>query len=119
MSAIEDSMKAAAKAAEAAARFCRTMMRLEHPSDCKETREEQFVGDWFVTRKMDKEPTYADAIEWADKQNEEFVTLVTEMRDAQRNYYKERRIVGAKVAYKNMLNKEFKVDQWLKKHKEE
>lgn len=60
-------MKAAAKAAEAAARFCRTMMRLEHPSDCKETREEQFVSDWFLARKMDKEPTYADAIEWADK----------------------------------------------------
>lgn len=67
MSAIEDSMKAAAKAVEATARFCRTMMRLEHPSDCKETREEQFVSDWFLARKMDKEPTYADAIEWADK----------------------------------------------------
>lgn len=67
MSAIEDSMKAAAKAAEAAARFCRTMMRLEHPSYCKETREEQFLDDWFVTRKMGKEPTFADAIEWADK----------------------------------------------------
>lgn len=67
MSVIEDSMKAAAKAAEAAARFCKTMMRLKHPSHYKETREEQFVSDWFVTRKMDKEPTYADAIKWADK----------------------------------------------------
>lgn len=67
MSVIEDSMKAAAKAAEAAARFCKTMMRLDHPSHYKETREELFVSDWFVTRKMDKEPTYADAIAWADK----------------------------------------------------
>lgn len=67
MSVIEDSMMAAAKVAEAAAHFCRTMMRLEHPSHYKETREEQFVSDWFVTRKMDKEPTYADAIKWADK----------------------------------------------------
>ena len=67
MDAIADSMKAAAKAAEAVARFCKTMMRIENPFECKETREEQFVDDWFVTRKMDKEPTFADAIEWADK----------------------------------------------------
>lgn len=67
MDVIVDSMKAAAKAAEAVARFCKTMMRIENPSDYKKTREEQFVGDWFVTRKMDKEPTYADAIEWADR----------------------------------------------------
>lgn len=67
MSVIEDSMKAAAKAAEATAHFCKTLMRLKHPSHYKETKEEQFVSDWFVTRKMDKEPTYADAIAWADK----------------------------------------------------
>ena len=67
MSVIEDSMKAATNAAKAAARFFRTTMRLEHPSHYKETKEEKFVSDWFVTRKMDKEPTYADAIAWADK----------------------------------------------------
>ena len=30
-------------------------------------REEVFCYDWYVTRKMDKAPTYADAIVWADK----------------------------------------------------
>ena len=80
MSVIEDSMKAAAKAAEAAARFCKTMMRLEHPSHYKETKEEQFVSDWFVTRKMDKEPTYADAIAWADK------TMIDRLRELKRDY---------------------------------
>ena len=30
-------------------------------------REKVFCYDWYVTRKMDKTPTYADAIVWADK----------------------------------------------------
>lgn len=30
-------------------------------------REEEFCEDWYMTRKMEKTPTYADAIAWADK----------------------------------------------------
>lgn len=30
-------------------------------------REEAFCEDWYMTRKMEKAPTYADAIAWADK----------------------------------------------------
>lgn len=30
-------------------------------------REEAFCEDWFMTRKMEKTPTFADAIAWADK----------------------------------------------------
>lgn len=30
-------------------------------------REEAFCKDWYMTRKMEKTPTYADAIAWADK----------------------------------------------------
>ena len=45
----------------------------------------------------------------------EFVELVRGMREAQKNYYKDRKIVGAKVAYKNMINKEYWVDEYLKK----
>ena len=29
-------------------------------------REEEFTDDWFMARKMDRTPTFADAIEWAD-----------------------------------------------------
>ena len=30
-------------------------------------REEAFCEDWYMTRKMGKTPTYADAIAWAEK----------------------------------------------------
>ena len=30
-------------------------------------REEAFCDDWYMNRKMEKTPTYADAIAWADK----------------------------------------------------
>ena len=30
-------------------------------------REEAFCEDWYMTRKMEKTPTYADAIAWADR----------------------------------------------------
>ena len=30
-------------------------------------REEDFCEDWYMTSKMEKTPTYADAIAWADK----------------------------------------------------
>ena len=46
---------------------------------------------------------------------QEFASLVKRMREAQKNYYKERKIVGAKVAYKDMINKEYWVDEYLKK----
>ena len=66
----------------------------------------------------------ADAFEkgayWADKtmmtheeELEEFKELVRKMREAQRNYYKDRPKVGYKVAYQNMVNKEQLVDKWL------
>ena len=44
---------------------------------------------------------------------EEFKKLVKRMREAQRNYYKDRPKVGYKVAYQNMINKEQLVDKWL------
>ena len=46
----------------------------------------------------------------------EFVELVKEMRSAQKSYYQERKVIGAKVAYKNMINKEYKVDKWLEEN---
>lgn len=51
----------------------------------------------------------------ACKQNIDFTCLVKRMREAQKNYYKERKIVGAKIAYKDMINKEYWVDEYLKK----
>lgn len=45
----------------------------------------------------------------------EFASLVKRMREAQRNYYKDRPKVGYKVAYQNMINKEQLVDEHLKK----
>jgi hypothetical protein len=42
-------------------------------------------------------------------------SLVKRMREAQRNYYKDRPKVGFKVAYNNMINKEHLVDEYLKK----
>lgn len=42
-------------------------------------------------------------------------TLVKKMRDAQKNFYKDKPIVGGKVAYANMRNKEAMVDNWLEK----
>lgn len=44
---------------------------------------------------------------------EEFKELVRRMREAQRNYYKDRPKVGYKVAYQNMINKEQLVDEYL------
>lgn len=48
----------------------------------------------------------------------EFVSLVKQMRKAQRNYYKDRPKVGYKVAYQNMINKEHLVDEYLKQMEE-
>jgi hypothetical protein len=50
-----------------------------------------------------------------DKDYKEFASLVKGMREAQRNYYKDRPKVGFKVAYNNMINKEHLVDEYLKK----
>lgn len=50
-----------------------------------------------------------------DKESREFVSLVKQMREAQRNYYKDKKQVGYKVAYYNMINKEILVDEYLKK----
>lgn len=48
----------------------------------------------------------------------DFISLVKRMREAQRNYYKDRPKVGDKVAYQNMINKEQLVDEYLKKMEE-
>lgn len=48
-----------------------------------------------------------------EKEFEEFKQLVRRMREAQRNYYKDRPKVGYKVAYQNMVNKEQLVDKYL------
>lgn len=53
-----------------------------------------------------------------ENEYKEFVSLVKRMRKAQTNYYKDRKIVGAKVAYKDMINKEYWVDEYLKKMEE-
>ena len=52
------------------------------------------------------------------KDYNEFVSLVKRMREAQRNYYKDKKQVGYKVAYYNMINKETLVDEYLKKMEE-
>lgn len=52
------------------------------------------------------------------KEVTEFFSLVKRMREAQRNYYKDRPKVGYKVAYQNMINKEQLVDEYLKKMEE-
>ena len=48
----------------------------------------------------------------------DFVSLVKRMRDAQKNYYKDKKQVGYKVAYYNMINKETLVDEYLKRMEE-
>ena len=48
-----------------------------------------------------------------DKKLKDFATLVKKMREAQKNFYKDKPIVGSKVAYANMRNKEYQVDRWL------
>ena len=41
--------------------------------------------------------------------------LVKKMREAQKNYYRDKQNEGTKVAYHNMINKEYLVDEYLKK----
>ena len=48
----------------------------------------------------------------------EFFSLVKRMREAQKNYYRDKKQVGYKVAYYNMINKETLVDEFLKKMEE-
>lgn len=48
----------------------------------------------------------------------EFFSLVKRMREAQKNYYKDKKQVGYKVAYYNMINKETLVDEYLKRMEE-
>lgn len=45
-------------------------------------------------------------------------SLVKRMRDAQKNYYKDKKQVGYKAAYYNMINKETLVDEYLKRMEE-
>ena len=66
-----------------------------------------------VLCELEKNP---DVVSIDEKQDyKEFVSLVKRMREAQRNYYKDRPKVGYKVAYNNMINKEQLVDDYLKK----
>ena len=48
----------------------------------------------------------------------EFISLVKRMREAQKNYYKDKKQLGYKVAYYNMINKETLVDEYLKRMEE-
>lgn len=48
----------------------------------------------------------------------EFTLMVKEMRTAQRNFYKDK-ILARQGAYSNMLNKEYKVDTFLKQFEEQ
>ena len=43
-------------------------------------REEAFCEDWYMTRKMEKTPTYADAIAWADK------TMIEKLHELKSGY---------------------------------
>jgi hypothetical protein len=72
---------------------------------------EAILFDW------DKEEVIklAKEVAVACHENIEFVSLVKRMREAQRNYYKDKKQVGYKVAYYNMINKEILVDEYLKK----
>ena len=46
-------------------------------------REEAFCEDWYMTRKMGKTPTYADAIAWADK------AMIERLRELKSGYEKD------------------------------
>ena len=46
-------------------------------------REEAFCEDWYMTRKMEKTPTYADAIAWADK------TMIERLSELKYGYEKD------------------------------
>lgn len=48
----------------------------------------------------------------------EFTLMVKEMRTAQRKFYKDK-ILARQWAYKNMLNKEYKVDTFLRQFEEQ
>ena len=65
-------------------------------------REKVFCYDWYVTRKMDKTPTYADAIVWADK------TMIEKIR----NWVTERYDLDFMGDFKDLLD-------YLKSLKEE
>lgn len=75
---------------------------------------EAILFDW------DKEEVIklAKEVAVACHENIEFISLVKRMRDAQKNYYKDKKQVGYKVAYYNMINKETLVDEFLKKMEE-
>lgn len=65
-----------------------------------------------IIRQMQQVMTPEGAAEFICRYNT-LVCLVTDMRKAQKNYYKEKKVIGAKVAYQNMINKEYKVDKFL------
>lgn len=75
---------------------------------------EAILFDW------DKEEVIklAKEVAVACHENIEFISLVRRMRDAQKNYYKDKKQVGYKVAYYNMINKETLVDEYLKRMEE-
>ena len=47
----------------------------------------------------------------------EFTLSVSEMREAQRYYYRNKPLMGRQVAFKNMVTKEYKVDMFLTQFK--
>lgn len=48
----------------------------------------------------------------------EFTLSVSEMREAQRYYYRNKPLMGRQCAYNNMITKEYKVDEFLIQFKE-
>ena len=49
----------------------------------------------------------------------EFALSVSEMREAQRYYYRNKPLRGRQVAFKNMVTKEYKVDMFLTQFKKQ
>ena len=74
---------------------------------------EQYMGLHFGANIMDGDYDRIKVKEVTDG-----FSLVKRMRDAQKNYYKDKKQVGYKVAYYNMINKETLVDEYLKRMEE-
>ena len=55
-------------------------------------REEAFCDDWYMVRKMDRTPTYADAIAWADETTKK--AMLDKVRPMLDNYIRQLQVEG-------------------------
>ena len=121
------------------------LIRCEYPDGDRIPTQEfvENIQEYFATNIMDgergrlvvkpvykpkRDPLYQECLDAVPEDIKErvnlevefsnFVSLVKKMREAQRNYYKDRPKVGYKVAYQSMINKEQLVDEYLKKMEE-